>query len=231
MDGENTTDVDGGADDSRDVVTIPLLLEFNEPETTMEPLIVDNDLPETELEFRPQEEPAQEVFVAMLSADPPVANAISVRLGSGADDNPSSAVAAEDDSEAENMDRCGRRKSRRHRGRRSRSRCNRSRRSRSRRSRSRCSRRGRRCSARSGSDDSEMSIAVEMADERAARNSRGGRKASRGGCGRKAGKTAAGGRRGVAKTVRGGGADKKQTTRDARKSSKRGSRGRKTAGD
>jgi len=57
-------------------------------------------------------------------------------------------------------------------------------------------------------DDSEMSIAVEIADERAARSSRVGWKASRGGCGREAEKTAAG---------------------STRKSSKRGRRGLKTA--
>ncbi|KAF0762201.1 serine/arginine repetitive matrix protein 2-like [Aphis craccivora] len=207
MDGGNTTDVNSGADDSGDVARIPLLLEFDEPETVTEPLIADNDLPEAELEIGTHEEPAEEVSATMPSADLPVANVVAVRLGSGADDDLSSA--AEADAEAENMDRRG---SRRRRGRRHRSRRSRNRRSRS---RSRRSRRG----DWSGSEDSEMTVVVEIADddvstERAADGSRGGRKASRGrGGGR--------GRRGVAKRA---------ATRGARKSAKRGRRGRKTAG-
>lgn len=224
MDGGNTTDVNSGADNFGDVTTIPLLLELDEPETVIESLIADNDLPEAELEIGTQEEPAQEVLAAMPSADLSVANAIAVRLGSGADDDLSAVTEAEDDAEAENMDRRGsrRRRSRRHRSRsrRSRSRHNR----RSRRSRSR-SRRGRSRSDWSGSEDSEMTVVVEIVDddgvstERATNGSRGGRKASQGGGGGRGRKT--GGRRGVAK---------KATTRGARKSSKRGRRGRKTVG-
>jgi len=216
MDGGNTTDMNSGADDSGNVATIPLLLEFDEPETVMEPLIADNDLPEAELEIGLHGETGQEVLAAVPSADLPVANAVAVRLGSGADDDPSAAE-TEDDAGDENMDRRG---SRRRRGRR-----HRRRRSRGRRSRSR-SRRGRSRNDQSGSEDSEMSVVVEIADddnvsaERATDGSRGGRNASRGG-GRKAVKTAAGGRRGVGKTA---------ATCGARKSSKRGRRGRKTAG-
>lgn len=193
--------------------TIPLLLEFDEPETTIELLIADNDLLEVVLKLRPHEEPEQEMLAATPSADPPVFNAIGVRLGSGADDNPSTTTAAkaEDDSVAENIDRCGRDGSRRNRSRRTRSRC------------------GRSYNARSGSDDSEMSVVVEIADEQAVGISRGGRKTSRGGCGRKADKTAAGGQRVVTKKARGVGADKKQAPHGARKSSKGGPRGRKTA--
>ncbi|CAH1731778.1 unnamed protein product [Aphis gossypii] len=217
MDGGNTTDVNSGADDSEDVTRIPLLLEFDETETVMEPLIADNDLSEAEVEIRTQEEPAQEVLATMPSADLPVATAVAVRLGSGADDDLSAAAEAEDDAGAENMDR--RRRGRRHRSRRSRGRRSRSR------SRRRRSRRGRSRSDRSESENSEMTVVVEIVDddnvptERAADRSRGGRKASRGrgdGRGRKAG-----GRRGVAKRA---------VTRGARKSTKRGRRGRKTAG-
>jgi len=227
MDGANTTDVNSGADDSGEVTRIPLLLEFDEPETVMEPLIADNDLSEAEVEIRTQEEPAQEVLATMPSADLPVATAVAVRLGSGADDDLSAVAEAEDVAEAENMDR--RRRGRRHRSRRSRGRRSRSRRSRGRRSRSRSrrgrSRRGRSRSDWSESENSEMTVVVEIVDddnvstERAADGSRGGRKASRGRAGGRGRK--AGGRRGVAKRA---------AIRGARKSTKRDRRGRKTAG-
>ncbi|KAF0737149.1 serine/arginine repetitive matrix protein 2-like [Aphis craccivora] len=220
MDGGNTADVNSRADDSGNVARIPLLLEFDEPETAMDPLIADNDLPEAELEIGTQQQ-AQEMLVTMPSADLPVANVVAVRLGSGADDDLSTAAEAVED--MENMDRRGsrRRRGRRHRSRRSHGRRSRSR-SRSRRGRSR---RGRSRSDWSESEGSEMTVVLEVDDdddvstERAADGSRGRRKASRGrvgGRGRKAG-----GRRGVAKGA---------ATRGARKSSKRDRRGRKTAG-
>ncbi|XP_060845422.1 CLK4-associating serine/arginine rich protein-like, partial [Rhopalosiphum padi] len=231
MDGENTIDIHAGTDDSGDIVTIPLLLTFDEPET-VEPLIVDNDISENEMDPEPQQE-LDEVS-AMPSADMAVSTAVTaVRLGSGADDNPSTAAA--DDAEAENMDMRGRRTrsgSRRRRGRRSRSRRSRSR------SRSR-SRRGRSRRVRSpASDDSDLSFVVEIGEdevstEMEAGGSGGGssvsRKVARGG-GRKTTKTALNGRR-VRKTAvaRGGRVEKNQAARGGRKSAKRSRRGQKTA--
>ncbi|XP_026819236.1 serine/arginine repetitive matrix protein 2-like [Rhopalosiphum maidis] len=246
MDGESTIDVDAGADNSRDIVTIPLLLTFDEPET-VEPLIVDNDLSENETEPGPQQEPVE--VSAMPSADMAVSTAVTaVRLGSGADDNPSTATAA-DNAEAENMDMRGRRIRSDSRGRRSRSRRSRSRRSRSRSSRSRNrrsrsrSRRGRSRRVRSpASDDSgDLTFVVEVGEDEVSTEmeaggsrggsrggSSGGRKVARGG-GRKTAKTAHNGRR-VGKTAvaRGGRVEKNQAARGGRKSAKRSRRGRKT---
>ncbi|XP_025198176.1 U1 small nuclear ribonucleoprotein 70 kDa-like [Melanaphis sacchari] len=227
MDGGNTIDVNVEADESRDVVTtIPLLLAFDEPET-VEPINEELNLPEAESEpVLPQE--LVEISEMPL-ADTTVTT---VRLGSGADDNPS---AAADDAESENVDMRGsRRRSGSRRRRRSRSRSRRSR-SRSRRSQSR-SRRGRSRSrrGRSRSDDSDMSVVLQIAqdeesDELMAGGSRGGQKLARG-SDRNGSKTAPGGRH-VGKTAaaRGSRIDKNQSSRGDRKSAKRGRRGWKTA--
>lgn len=218
MDGESSSDCNAVMEDvTTEFETIPLLLEFDVQETEV-PINVEDNTP-VEMEPEPQQEP-----VAAL-AEPSVVTAITavdaVRLGSGADDNLSTAVA---EVESENMDQRSRRnrsrgrRSQRSRGRRSRSRGRRSR-GRGRRSRSRRS--------RSRGDDSDFSVHIaedEIPTELLASTSRGGQKTARF-------------RRRVRKVALARGRSGGKATRDNRISDKptrgrkstRGRRGRKTA--
>lgn len=156
MDGGSNSDVNAVIEDvTTEFATIPLLLEFDVPETVV-PINVENNAP-VEMEQEPQQEPVT-VFSApsVVTAIPTVT---AVRLDSGADDNLSTAVA---DVESENIDQCDHRDRSRGRSRRSRSR------SRSRRSRSR-------------SDDSDFSVHIaedKIPDELVASTSCGGQKAT-----------------------------------------------------
>ncbi|KAL4105161.1 hypothetical protein QTP88_020433 [Uroleucon formosanum] len=225
MDGKCTNDVIMAEGDATiEFSAIPLMLEFEEPET-VNSTTENNEL--VEMEPEPQREPIEVLALSpAVSTDTTAITAI--RLGSGADDNPTTATG---DVEDENVDRRARRtrsrsrRSRRGRGRRSRSRRSRSRRSQSRRSRSRRNRR-----SRSRSDDSDFSVQIaddEISAELAAGNSRGGRNTSRGG--RRAKELAITGHRGgkatrdshvSAKAIRG--------TRGGQKSTRGSRRDRKT---
>jgi len=219
MDGESTNDVIVvGEDATTEFSTIPLMMEFKEPET-LNPVTVNNE--PVEMEPEPQQEPIAELSVPQ-AVSTAATTVTAIRLGSGADDHPTMAAS---DVEEENMDRRTRRT--RSRGRRSRrSRGRRSRRSRGRRSRSRS--RSRR--SRSRSDDGDFYVQIaddEISAELAAGSSRGGQKTSRGS--RRAKKLAITGRRGGKATresrvsgqaIRG--------TRGGRKSARGSRRGRKT---
>ncbi|CAI6355328.1 unnamed protein product [Macrosiphum euphorbiae] len=213
MDGESTNDVIVvGEDATTEFSTIPLMMEFEERETveTVNPVPVNQEPVEME------QEPQQEPFVE--SAVPPAVNTVAttvtaIRLGSGADDNPTTAAG---DVEEENMDR--RARSTRSRGRRSRRG-----RSRSRRSRRRRSRRGR---SRSDDGDFYVQIADDDISAAPAGSSRGSQKTARGG--RRAKNLAITSRRGGKATQSSQARDNAiRGTRGGRKSARGSRRGRK----
>eukprot|EP00102_Acyrthosiphon_pisum_P021129 XP_016658339.1 PREDICTED: pre-mRNA-splicing factor 38B-like [Acyrthosiphon pisum] len=214
MDGESTNDVIVvGGDGTTEYSTIPLMMAFEEP-TTVNPVAVDNE--PVEMKPESQQEPITELVV------PPAVNTAattvtSIRLGSGADDNPTTAVGDE------NMDTRAHRT--RSRGRRSQRSQIRSRRSRSRRSRSR---RSHRSQSRSDDDDFYVQIADdEISAELGAGRNRGGQKTARGG--RRAKKLAITGRRGGKATHESRVSGKvNRGTRGGRKSARGSRRGRKT---
>ncbi|XP_008188970.1 uncharacterized protein LOC103311176 [Acyrthosiphon pisum] len=202
MDGESTNDIIVvGEDVTTEFSTIPLTMEFEEPEIVNH-LTVNNEPVEMEPEL--QQEP-----IAELAVPPAVSTAATtvtaIRLGSGADDNPTTAAS---DVEEENTDRRARRT--RSRGRRSRR--GRGRHSRGRRSRSRRSRRSR---SRSDYDDFYVQIADDEISAAPAGSSRGSRKTARGRGGK-----ATQSNHGRGKAIRG--------TRHGRNSSSGSRRGRKT---
>jgi len=209
MDGERTNDIiEIGEDATNEFSTIPLMTEFGEPET-VNPVTMNQE--PVEMAPEPQQEPIAELAL------PPEANTAAttvpaIRLGSGADDNPTTAAGA--DVEDENMDRRARR--------------TRSRRSRRDRSRSRRSRRNRR--SRSRSDDGDFYVQIaddEISAELAAGSSRGGQKTARGG--RRTKKLAITGRRGGKATHESRVSGKAtRGTRSGRKSARGSRRGRKT---
>ncbi|KAL4105162.1 hypothetical protein QTP88_020434 [Uroleucon formosanum] len=223
MDSECTNDVIVAEEDATiELSTIPLMLEFEEPET-VNPTTENNE--SVEIEPEPQQEPI-EVLALSPAVSTDITAVTAIRLGSGADDNPTTATG---DVEDENVDRRARRtrnrnrRSRHGRGRRSRSRRSRSRRSRSRRSQSRRSRSRRNRRSRSRSDDSDFSVQIaddEISAQLAAGNGRGGRNTSRDG--RRAKELAITGHRG-GKTTR-----ESHVTRGGRKSTRGSRRDRKT---
>jgi len=219
MDGESTNDVIVvGEDATTEFSTIPLMMEFKEPET-LNPVTVNNE--PVEMEPEPQQEPIAELSVPQ-AVSTAATTVTAIRLDSGADNHPTMAAS---DVEEENMDRCARRT--RSRGRRSqRSRHDRSRSRRSRRDRSR-SRRSRRSRSRSDYGDFYVQIADDEISTELAGSSRGSQKTNRGG--RRAKRLAITSRRGgmashesriSKKAIRG--------TRGGRKSVRGSRRGRKT---
>ncbi|CAI6358190.1 unnamed protein product [Macrosiphum euphorbiae] len=215
MDGERTNDhTVVGEDATTEFSTIPLMMEFREPET-VNPVTVNQE--PVEMAPEPQQEPIAELTVPP-AVNTAVTTVTAIRLGSGADDTPTTTESA--DVEDENTDRRARRT--RSRGRRSR----RSRRGRRSRSRSRRSRR-----SRSRSDDGDFYVQIaddEISAELAAGSSRGGgQKTARGG--RRAKKLAITGRRGGKATHESRVSGKaSRGTRGGRKSARGSRRGRKT---
>ncbi|CAI6357924.1 unnamed protein product [Macrosiphum euphorbiae] len=244
MDGESTNDVIMiGEDAPTEFSVIPLLMEFEEPET-VNPVTVKNEPVEIEPEQR--REPIAELAVPQAVSTAATTAVIATRLGSGEEDNPTTAATtftairlgsgadenpttSAGDVKDENMDRPSRRnRSRGRRSRRGRSRRSRSRRGRSRRSRSR----SRSLRSRSRSVDDDGDFYVQIADDEIlayleAGNKRGGQETARGG--RRAKRVEITGRRGRKATYESRVSGKAiGRTRGGRKSARGSHRGRKT---